>query len=156
MFTVPWKGRLTTVKAIGKAGAEELRIQFVAPAEDAMLQIDQVGTACRQAYKLVKAGKTGTIPVKMPKRWLCKMECSYENNAGKATKLTLKHVVPEKLAIVATEKETEPPKIRMDLTCEYTDKEALHLLRAFKRDCDVDISPADGGKVLPFDTEKAA
>lgn len=148
MFTIPWSGKLTTIKAVGDEGENTLRIQLVAAAEDALLQVDTVGSACRQSYKLVKGGKTGTIPVKMPAKRMCNMVLQWEDSSGKARKMKLAHVIPVKLAIVATSKETEPPKIRMDLNIEYTDKEILHILHAYKRQVTVDIHAADGKGVI--------
>ena len=152
IFTLPFQTRVTAVKAICAAGDNKLRIQLVAPAEDALLQIDTVGIACRQAYKLVKGGKTGTIPVKMPPRWQCHMTLIWDEG-GQQNQQKLTHVYPEKLAIVATSKDDEPPKVKMDLVVDYTDEQAVPLLHAFKRDVTVDIAPADG--VIPFETKEA-
>jgi hypothetical protein len=149
MFTLDWQGKVTAVKAAGKEGEDHLRVTLVATAEDAMMQVDAVGVACRQAYKLVKGGKTGTIPVKMPARWLCQMLLSYDLG-GKSKSLKIPRAIPETLSIVAT-KDGKPPSIKMVVTVEYTDKEALHLLRSNKRDVTVNIGSADG-KGIPFDT----
>lgn len=152
MFTIPWEGKVSLIKAIGKAGDNKLQMTIVAAAEDAMLQIDTVGNDIRKAYELVRSGKTGTIPCKMPPRMMCKMRLDYDTG-GKRKTVTLAHVIPERLAIVATDKDDQPPKVRMIVCVEYTDKEAVHVLHSLRRDVTVDIGPADG-KGLPFNTEK--
>jgi hypothetical protein len=156
VFTLPFEAKVTIVKAIGKEGENTLRVQLVAGAEDALLQVDTVGQACRQAYKLVRGNKTGTIPVKMPARWLCKMKLIWEDSAGKKRTMDLKHVVPVKLSIVSVEKETEPPKVRLDLNVEYgNEQEALHVLHAYKRQVTADIHPADGKGIPLIESKKA-
>jgi hypothetical protein len=150
MFNKEWEGKLTGIKTHGDEGAHLVMATFVCAAEDSLFGPDSIGPAGRRAYKDVKAGKLGTTEVKMQARWLCNMTVSYMDGSGKAMRLKTSRAIPEQLKIVATKKSDEPPKVQLQVSIEYSERdgELVFLGRAHKKQLTVKLEGIQQG--LPF------
>jgi hypothetical protein len=153
MFCIPWTGKMSTLSCKGKEGEHLMQAKFVVAAEDGLALEEVIGTAGHKAYQWVKAGKLGSVPVRIPAGWRCSAKISFDDGTGEKER-TINQALPQSLSIISSKDEDQPPKFAMVVVFEPSEQDALFLLKCYKRTVDVEIGPQEGDQGhLPFEVE---